>query len=343
MLRSYAAAGVLVPAAVDASSGYRYYSTRQLDRARLVGLLKQAGVPVGDIAGFLAEPDGSELDRWERDIVTTSESRRRALAEARAKLASVGLPGSDQPARESKGIEMTNGLMTGAASHTGRREANEDSVLVSDGLFAVADGIGAPPFVDGEAASRLALDRLEADIAVDRTVSGVLGAYRSANQAVWQKAAGNADDSLMGSTLVAVAMTSDVGLAVFNVGDSRVYLFRNGRLSQLTDDHTVVADLLRAGELRDFHAAAAHPHRNVLTRAIGVSPDIEVDYRGLTAGADERLLLCTDGLWKTLSRDEMKAVLGSATEPQEAADRLVAVAVEQGAEDNVTAMVIDIR
>ncbi len=143
----------------------------------------------------------------------------------------------------------------------------------------------------------------------------------------------------MGTTLTAVAITSDVAVVVLHVGDSRLYRFRHGRLDQLTFDHTVVADLMRAGELSEGDART-HPHRHVLTRALGVGPAVDIDHAGVSCEPGDRLVLCTDGLFKALSPDELKGVLASEAEPLESADKLVVDAVERGAEDNVTAMIL---
>jgi protein phosphatase len=338
MLRSYAAAGLLVPAAVDGSSGYRYYSTGQLHQARIIALLRKARIAVDDIARFLDDPDEVQLDRWDRQIMNDSTVRRQALAQARAGLAMDQASPPTQPETPRKGSEVTHTFVIGTATHIGGRDANEDAVLVSDGLFAVADGIGG--LQDGEVASRLALDTLDAAFAADRTVSGLLSACQEANRAVWGQA--NGRDNIMGTTLAAFAMTSDAAGIVLHAGDSRLYRLRHRRLEQLTHDHTIIADLLRAGELSK-EDAKTHPHRFVLTRAIGVFPSVDVDHAGVSCEPGDRLLLCSDGLFKILAPDELKAALASEVEPQRLADQMVTNAVEREAEDNVTAMVIDVH
>jgi serine/threonine protein phosphatase PrpC len=338
MLRSYAAAGLLVPAAVDGSSGYRYYSTGQLHQARIIALLRRAGIAVDDIGGFFADPDTVQLDRWDRQIMSESTARRQALAQARAGLAMDQAPPPTQAETARKGSEMNHTFVTASATHIGGRDTNEDAVVVSDGLFAVADGIGG--LQDGDVASRLALETLDVAFAADRTVSGLLDACQEANRAVWGQA--NGQDNIMGTTLVALAMTSDAAGIVLHAGDSRLYRLRNGRLEQLTHDHTIIADLLRNGELSE-EDARTHPHRFVLTRAIGVFPHVDVDHAEVSCEPGDRLLLCSDGLFKILAPEEIKAVLVLEGEPQRSADRLVAPAVEREAEDNVTAMIIDIH
>lgn len=338
MLRSYATAGLLVPAAVDDSSGYRYYSSGQLHQARIIALLRRAGIAVDDIVKFFENPDATQLDRWDRQIVRDSTTRRHGLAQARAALAMDQAPPPTQPETPRKGSEVTHTFVTGTATHIGGRDTNEDAVLVSDGLFALADGIGG--LQDGEVASRLALDTLDVAFAADRTVSGLLDACQEANRAVWGQA--NGQYNVMGTTLAALAMTSDAAGIVIHAGDSRLYRLRNGRLEQLTHDHTIIADLLRAGELSE-EDAKTHPYRFVLTRAIGVFPHVDIDHAGVSCEPGDRLLLCSDGLFKALASDELKAVLSSEIEPQRSADRLVTNAVERGAEDNVTAMIIDVH
>ncbi|MEB3368804.1 protein phosphatase 2C domain-containing protein [Saccharopolyspora mangrovi] len=333
MLRSYAAVGLLLPEAVEAWSGYRYYSTRQLQRARVIALLRQADVPVDDIARYFADPSAEQWERWDREIVESSEARRKALAEARADLLADVAPAA--PPR--KGTAVTSTLNSGASTHTGGRESNQDATLVAEELFAVADGIGG--FSSGDVASRLALDTLERAFAADRTIAGLLDAARQANEAVWRRA--HSDGTSMGTTAVALAMTTDAGAVVLNVGDSRLYRLRDDRLEQLTQDHTVPAELLRAHQVTD-EQARNHPHRHVLTRAIGVGPEVEVDHAGASVKPGDRLLLCTDGLYNTQGPEELKALLSSDSDPQQTCDRLVEAALARDVDDNVTALVLDV-
>jgi serine/threonine protein phosphatase PrpC/DNA-binding transcriptional MerR regulator len=340
MLRSYAAAGLLVPAAVDASSGYRYYSTSQLHSARIIALLRRAGIAVDDIAEFFRSPDAADFDRWDLEIVRQTADRRQALGLARAAMAIGHAPPSPRSDDVQRGQDMTHEFSVGTATHIGGRDSQQDAVLVSEDLFAVADGLGG--LQDGEVASRLALDTVNAAFAADHSISGLLNAGLEANKAVWRQATVDGEDAKMGTTLAAVAMTSDAGAVVLHAGDSRLYHFRGGRLDQCTHDHTVVADLIRAGEVSE-EEAETHPYRHVLTRALGVGPNIEIDHARIPCQSGDRLLLCTDGMFKALSSDDVRAVLASEEEAQESADRLVASAVGRGAEDNVTVLVIDVQ
>lgn len=336
MLRSYAAAGLLTPTAVDAWSGYRYYSAGQLPTARVIGLLRKAEIPIDDIASLLTDPDGLLLERWDRDIVQASAARRQALADARAAL---GRPPRLTPSIQgARGTDMTGTFVAGTATHQGGRDSNQDAALVDDTLFAVADGIGA--FAAGEVASRLAADSLNAAFVNDRSISGLLAACREANDAVWQHA--HRRETTMGTTIAALAITDDTGAVAVHVGDSRLYRSRDGRIEQLTRDHTVVADLIRTGRITE-QDAQDHPHRNVLTQALGVGPDFDLDYAGVSCKTGDKLLLCTDGLVKALSTEEINDVLTTSADPGDSADRLVNDAVRREAQDNVTAVVIDVR
>lgn len=233
---------------------------------------------------------------------------------------------------------MTSTLVAGAATHQGGRKNNQDAVVVGDGLFGLADGVGG--LSSGEVASRLALDALNADYVTDRSVAGLLHACQQANLAVLRRA--DREAVTMGTTLVAVAVTADAGVVAAHVGDSRLYRLRDGHLDLLTRDHTVIAELLRAGAVSE-EAADEHPHRNVLTRAIGVGADVDVDCVELSCQPGDRLLLCSDGLFKTLSTEEIEEILGSEPKPEDAAEQLVAAAVEQHSDDNVSAVVVNVE
>ncbi|QIS19477.1 MerR family transcriptional regulator [Nocardia terpenica] len=289
MLRSYAAAGLLVPAAVDGFSGYRYYSPGQVHRARVIALLRRAGIAVGDITTFFADPDPIRLDRWDRDIAGASAARRRALAQARAALAI-------DPATPSKGHAMPLTFLAATATRTGGRDTNQDTALAREGLFAVADGFGA----HGDTASQLALDTLDSTFTPDHTISELFTAYHEANQHVWQLSRTNGSNQATGTTLTALALTTDAAATVLHVGDSRLYRLRHNRLVQLTEDHTATAELIQRGELAETDAQT-HPHRHILTRALGVAPHVDIAYTGVSCKSGDRLLLCTDGVFTTLS------------------------------------------
>ena len=341
MLRSYAAAGLLVPAAVDGSSGYRYYSAEQLTRARQIALLRRAGISVAEIAAFFHDPDSNILDRWEREIEAEALSRRRALVEARTALALDVEPSRrETPTKSSKkGAVMTRTLVSGSATHQGGRDLNQDEVVVSDRLVAVADGLGG--MLHGEVASHLALEVLQAAFAADGNRTGLIAACQEANRAVWKQATEDGDEPTMGTTVAALGITNEGPAVVVHVGDSRLYRYRSGRLERLTDDHSITADLIRAGELSE-QEALTHPHRHILTRALGVAPEVELEVSDVSCEPGDRLMLCTDGIVKALTPEQIEAVFASRAEAQLVADELVTAAVDHGAEDNVTAVVVDV-
>jgi protein phosphatase len=234
-------------------------------------------------------------------------------------------------------------LRPGGATDTGNvRATNQDRLLVEGDLVAVADGMGGHRA--GEVASQLAVQTLKEVFAADPTAAGLVQAVHEANRALRQRADAEPDLHGMGTTIAAVALVTDGGekrLAIVNVGDSRAYLLQQGQLSHLTSDHSLVADLVRAGELSE-EEARTHPRRNVLTRALGVAPDVEPHVSQAVPARGDRLLLCSDGLFNELDEDEIAAVLSTVTEPNAAAEQLVLAAKEHGGSDNITAVVLDV-
>ena len=234
-------------------------------------------------------------------------------------------------------------LRAGAATDTGRvRSNNEDNLLVSERLFAVADGMGGHSA--GEVASQVAIDTLRVAFNGDPTVDGLVDAVRRANDAVLQKADDDPELSGMGTTLTAVALVpANDGdeLVVVNVGDSRTYLLRQGELNQLTEDDSLVGQLVRDGRI-DRDEARHHPQRNIITKALGLDGRLEVDPLQLIPVEGERLLLCSDGLSDEVHEDEIATILRQHSDPQNAARALVDLANERGGGDNVTVVIIDV-
>ena len=224
------------------------------------------------------------------------------------------------------------------------RKNNEDSLLVGEGrdetLFVVADGIGG--FEAGEVASSIAVDVLK-DVEAAQSLED---AIREANRRILVAARGDERLSNMGTTVVAVRFggTEEEPLAeVSHVGDSRVYLFRDGALRPLTEDHSLVAELVRSGDLTRAQASE-HPQKNLITRALGAEDDIEVDTTVLPIKLDDRLILCSDGLTDMLPEPRMLELLASSPEgPERAARALVQAALDAGGLDNVTVVVVDIK
>jgi protein phosphatase len=143
----------------------------------------------------------------------------------------------------------------------------------------------------------------------------------------------------MGTTLTAARIV-DGAAQLAHVGDSRAYLLRAGAFRQLTEDHTLVNRMVKAGEITPGEADV-HPHRNVLTRALGTEPDVDVDEEEVALMDGDRLLLCSDGLFAMVTEDQIKAILETEPDPQRAADRLVRAANRAGGVDNITTLVLD--
>jgi protein phosphatase len=342
VLRNYAAAGLLTPAAVDRNTGYRFYGTQQLDEARTIALLRQAGVPLRDIACFLKSPTPEWLDQRERDLDVDVIARRRALESVRMHIGSIVDPIQVPTTRQRQlGRTYVTLLTAVAASDIGRmRESNQDAFLVDEDLFVVADGMG----VRGEIASLLAVEVLKASVGAMRTSASLVEACREANHAVWRRAETDPELAGMGTTLTAIGVVAGTGgetLAVVNVGDSRAYLIQGGAALCITTDDSLVGDLVRAGELTESEARI-HPQRSILTKALGVGPDVLPHLVQVDPAPGDRLLLCTDGLFNELEEGEIGSVLSSVKDPNEAAAELVRLANSRGGSDNVSVVVVDI-
>jgi protein phosphatase len=220
------------------------------------------------------------------------------------------------------------------------REVNEDALLAYPPVFLVADGMGGHDA--GDLASRIAVEEFaqlagqpsatadDVHACFSRTASRIRGEFTGGRQG--------------GTTVAGVAVTVHEGGAywlVFNVGDSRVYRWSEGELEQVSVDHSVVQELIDMGRI-EVADAASHPERHVLTRALGTSGEPEPDYWLLPAGPHDRLLICTDGLTRELGDDALARVLAGTADPQDAAADLVRLALEHGARDNVSAVVVDV-
>ncbi|MFN8233659.1 MAG: Stp1/IreP family PP2C-type Ser/Thr phosphatase [Actinomycetota bacterium] len=215
------------------------------------------------------------------------------------------------------------------------RERNEDSFLVAPPLYAVADGMGGHR--GGEVASGLALETVEA--LANAGEGALTDQVREANRAVFERSMTDRAVSGMGTTLTALTVDDDAA-HVAHVGDSRAYLLRAGALRQLTEDHTLVNRMVKAGEISP-EEAEVHPHRNVVTRALGTEPDVQVDRQDVPLLDGERLLLCSDGLTNMVTTEQIRAILEANPSPQDAATRLVRAANRAGGIDNITVIVVD--
>jgi protein phosphatase len=265
--------------------------------------------------------------------------RRDGLNLARRLLA-VDVDGATTGTGDHSRKEAMTSLQAAARTDIGRvRDNNEDAVLCLDHLVAVADGMGGHP--DGEVASNLAVSLLEAAFTGD-SLKELEAAVRAANRAIADRAAAASDLDGMGTTLCAVGVIGDGRLAVVNVGDSRAYLMRDGVLRQLTDDHSITGELVRRGELTE-QEAISHPHRSVLTRAVGCGPEVDVDGTLQPAAPGDRLLLCTDGLFNEVVEDGITSLMGGAQQVGPVADALVEQALSNGGRDNIAVVVAEVR
>lgn len=236
-------------------------------------------------------------------------------------------------------------LRWGSATDVGRvRTNNEDSLFVQSPIFAVADGMGGP--AAGEVASAIAVATLKAALANPdgHSRDALADAVHQANLAIYERAGEDPALRGMGTTLTALALVEEQGddvLAVVNVGDSRAYRLRDGELEQLTDDHSVVEEMVRIGRLTPDEATL-HPQRHMLTRALGIQPDVEVDCFGITPFAGDRYLLASDGLTNEVADPEIASILRRYEDPDDAAQELVHLARTNGGRDNITVIVVDV-
>lgn len=235
------------------------------------------------------------------------------------------------------------GLRSGSATHVGRRRnINQDMILDTGEIFAVADGMGGHQ--GGEVASLTAIEALRDAYRREAGPGGIEAAIAAANDAVTHKARGSADLRSMGTTLAVVALVDDGDdelLAVANIGDSRIYLMRNGELSQLTDDHSLPQELKRQGQLTEAEAAV-DPRRNVVTRVIGPSFGEGPDMQNLIPYAGDRIVICSDGLYNEVDDGDIAKVLRTVRDPKEAANLLVDQANTNGGADNISVIVVDV-
>lgn len=243
-------------------------------------------------------------------------------------------------------------ITVGSATEAAGRQSNEDAVLVTQlpeaepgsgpgFLLAVADGMGG--LEGGEVASHLAIELLNDLFARDRpedVAQALKQAYRRANDAIYRQSIDNPQGGGMGTTLVSAVIQGKYA-TIANVGDSRAYLIRANQLTQVTQDHSVVADQVAKGHIREEEARTS-PQRNLLTHALGTHESLDrrmPSVYELTLLPEDRLLLCSDGFFDVL---EMKDYLGNVTldDPQASAVRLAALATERGTTDNVSAVVV---
>jgi PPM family protein phosphatase len=318
-LRLYDELGLLRPVVVDPGNGYRRYAPGQLERARLVAWLRRVGMPLAEIRSVVelpaAEAADAVRDHWRR-VEADTDAKRRLAADLVEYLSG-------------KDTAMSAVLAVKYAVRTDRglvRPANQDFAYAGEQLLAVADGFGER----GDAASQAAVSALQ-QVGVGDLLNAMDDAITDAAQL-----AGNAVRDMAGSgTTLTALLWSGSRLGLVHIGDSRAYLLRDGELFQITHDDTVVQSMVDEGKLTTAEAAS-HPDRALLSRALTgeVSPGVEV--RDGRIG--DRYLLSSDGLHTVVDIDTVKEVLAT-EEPQQAVDRLVALANAAGGPDNISCAV----
>jgi PPM family protein phosphatase len=269
-------------------------------------------------------------------------------------------------------------LAWGASTHPGQiRPDNEDHMYAAYGVYVVADGMGGHDA--GEVASALAVERVREALTDDKTsptAERVVEAISNANSDIFRAAIATPGQAGMGTTITVIAVIEDPmagrgepniddndgidrapdgslrvtpivpreqpeALVLANVGDSRTYLYRHSRLRRVTVDHSYVQELVATGHITDDEART-HPRRNIITRALGIEPDVKVDWWTLPLVRGDRFLLCSDGLVDEVSDDAITTTLANESDPQKAVDSLIEQANAAGGRDNITVIVVDV-
>ncbi len=224
------------------------------------------------------------------------------------------------------------------------RASNEDSLCISpeDNFFAVADGMGGHRA--GEVASKTALKLLKQEL--DRRFSvgekagqALVESFKEANRSIFEMSARNPEWQGMGTTVTA-CVKLDGEILIGQVGDSRAYLLRDNHISQLTEDHSLVQELLKSGSITE-EEAFRHPRRNVLTRAVGTGLFLDVDLYRRNVLAGDRLLLCTDGLTRYIRQEELFLAVSLAPDLDSAVKDLLRKANTSGGADNITIILVE--
>jgi protein phosphatase len=236
---------------------------------------------------------------------------------------------------------MVIGRAAGLTDTGRRRRQNEDAFVCDPPLFAIADGMGGAQA--GELASRLAAAAIEEAASAVSDEQDVVGVVRAANALIFERSLHDPAVAGMGTTATVALVDERAGvLTLAHVGDSRAYRYRGRELEQLTTDHSLVAELVRSGRLTEAEAAV-HPHRSVITRALGTEAEVEVDTKTVDVAAGDLVLLCSDGLSAMVRDEEIARVIEAAgLDPHRAAQALVEAANEHGGDDNVTVVVFEL-
>ncbi|MEU6509031.1 MerR family transcriptional regulator [Streptomyces sp. NPDC046942] len=335
-LRLYDELGLLAPARVDPVTGYRLYAAEQLDQARLVAWLRRLGMPLARIQHVCTLDAGraaQEIRAYWGQVETDTAARRDLAAFLIDHLS------RKDPAMAPtvKPLEIRYAALSDAGLV---RESNQDTAYAGPALLAVADGCGSTG-ATASAAAVEALKRLEADgIPAGNLLNVLEDAVDRARQAVYDAAGTGTCAEGAGTTLTAMLWTGSQ-MALVHIGDCRAHLLRDGRLFQITHDHTVVQSMIDEGRLSP-EEAVSHPQRALLARALGVGSDGTPDLRLHDAQPNDRYLLCSDGLSGVVPTEAIRDVLAGTPEPEQAARELIALANASGGPDNVSCVVADV-
>ena len=237
--------------------------------------------------------------------------------------------------------EKNSYINAAGASHIGQvRQANQDNYASRAGVHVLADGMGGHQ--GGEVASLEATSTILESGKIS-SIAEMVKSVSKANQAIIKRAKKDETLSGMGTTVCVLTeilgSDGEIKIGIANVGDSRVYRLGNSELTQVTLDHSLVADLVRAGELTQ-EEASRHPQRNILTRALGIEQDLVIDTWELPLVTSDRYLLCSDGLFNEIDDEKIAEILMADEELEKIAENLVINALEAGGNDNITALVV---
>src|SRR5438067_13101321 len=270
---------------------------------------------------------------WSRRTAPTSTAR---ASRAHNGSTRVTCSASARPTSWSRSAEMPVGAYAVASDTGRRRRRNEDNYVVAPPLFGVADGMGGAQA--GEVASQLAASALEAGTSEELGASERVDALiQEANRRIFDRASTDPAASGMGTTMT-VALVDGMTVAIGHVGDSRAYLVRGEQMEQLTEDHSLVNELLKSGRLSE-EEAHVHPQRSVITRAVGTDPDVDVDGFTIEAEEGDVFLICSDGLSDMVEDEEiLELVHSNRDDLDKAVKALIAAANKGGGEDNITAV-----
>ncbi|MEU6083016.1 MerR family transcriptional regulator [Streptomyces sp. NPDC047108] len=374
-LRLYDELGLLTPARVDPSSGYRLYDPAQLERARLVAWLRRLGMPLARIRAVCDAAPGAaaaEVRSYWAQIESDTVARRDLaaflidhLSGKDTTMTSDAITHGTTNALTATGSRPAFAIRYAAASDTGTvRERNEDTAYAGPRLLAVADGFGgADPSAAGAAdtagaaktgspggsatgtpASAVAVEALKAlengDTPLGDLLNSLEEATRRAHAGVTELAASDPALQGAGTTLTAL-LWSGSRLGLVHIGDSRAYLLRGDRFFQITHDHTLVRAMIDEGRIT-AEEAASHPQRALLLRALGGGGEFAPDLGVREVRAGDRYLLCSDGLSAVVGAEDIREVVASAPEPGDAVRALIDLAVRAGGPDNVSCVVADV-